>query len=74
MVTAGGLFGVCPNRVFQGDVVCILQGSRQPSVIRKRGDHFIFVGACHVHGLTNAQSIQSWMDLKKIRIENIQLH
>jgi hypothetical protein len=73
MVTKGGLFGVCPNRVFQGDVVCILHGSRQPSVIRKKGENFVFVGTCHIHGLTETHAIQSWMDRKKSRIENIQL-
>jgi Heterokaryon incompatibility protein (HET) len=51
IITSGGWIGLAPAETQEGDFVCVLRGCCVPVVLRKEGDHFLFVGDSYIHGL-----------------------
>jgi len=51
IITDAGWIGLALEETQEGDFVCVLRGCRVPVVLRKEGDHFLFVGDSYVHGL-----------------------
>jgi hypothetical protein len=49
--TEDGYLGLAPHGTLPGDIVGILKGYRAPVILRRRGDHYVFVGTCFVLGL-----------------------
>lgn len=45
-----GLVGMGVRGSWKGDSVVILEGGRVPFVVRRRGDAWVVVGACYIHG------------------------
>jgi hypothetical protein len=55
--TQGGHVGVGPKVGESGDVVVILYGSRAPCVLRRRGEHYKFLGTCYVDGIMDGEAV-----------------
>lgn len=49
--TEDGYLGLAPHGTLPGDIVGVLKGYRAPVILRRRGDHHVFVGTCFVLGL-----------------------
>lgn len=56
--TADGIIGIAPNETREGDMLCILRGSRSPSILRgkrleeeeeEENGWTLVSGDCHVH-------------------------
>ena len=56
-ITRLGYLGLAPNAAREGDLVCVLWGCSVPVVLRKEGDHYIFVGECYTHGVMDGEAI-----------------
>lgn len=48
--TTRGYFGLGPRALREGDICCILLGSRVPIVLRKVNTHYVLVGEAYLHG------------------------
>ena len=46
-----------PDFARAGDLVCIMNGSPTPFVLRKRGQDFEFIGECYVHGIMYGEAV-----------------
>jgi hypothetical protein len=61
-VTENGMQGAGYPGVQQGDLVCILCGSKTPQILRQvkadDDDHYILVGACSVDGLMYGEGLE----------------
>lgn len=55
--TVGGYYVLGPAVAEKGDVVCVLFGGRTPYILRPKGDHYLFVGECYVHGMMDGEAI-----------------
>ncbi|KAK8121777.1 heterokaryon incompatibility protein-domain-containing protein [Apiospora sp. TS-2023a] len=56
-LTAGGHYALCPHLVEEGDIVVVLMGQRTPFILRPRGDDYLLVGECYVHGIMQGQAL-----------------
>lgn len=57
--TKGGLIGVGPRSVAEGDVICILFGADIPFVIRPQGAAaYSVVGECYIGPLMRGEAVQ----------------
>jgi hypothetical protein len=54
--TSERYLGLAPSGTEVDDIVCILKGSLCPVVLRKRDDHYVLVGTCHVLGLMDGEA------------------
>lgn len=55
--TECGYIGLFPVNVRPGDLLCALNELSQMVVLRKKGDHYLFVGTCRVFGLTSEKQV-----------------
>ncbi|KAH0556412.1 hypothetical protein GP486_005667 [Trichoglossum hirsutum] len=53
--TASGYLGFGPWGICQDDLVCVLQESSLPVVLRKVGSHYVHIGPCFVLGLMDGE-------------------
>jgi hypothetical protein len=56
--TKSGYIGFGHRGLERGDLVCILQGSRLPIILRKAENHFIHVCTCFVLGLMDGEVVE----------------
>lgn len=64
--TNGGLLGIGPNILQNGDVICILP-AKVPFILRPANDYYLLVGECYVDSIMNGEK----MDISKIETFNI---
>jgi hypothetical protein len=61
-VTENGMQGTGYPGIQEGDLVCILYGSKTPQILRQVNtdddDHYILVGACNVDGLMYGEGLE----------------
>jgi hypothetical protein len=57
-LTEKGLIGTGPSELLPADAVCVLFGGRVPFVLRRVGDHYLFVGLCYVHGIMYGEALE----------------
>ncbi|KAH6885426.1 heterokaryon incompatibility protein-domain-containing protein [Thelonectria olida] len=68
--TTGGYLGVGPPNVHEGDVLCVFDDYDHPVLLRKQGDHYVFVGKVFVVDLDLVQSAKNspsglqWLELR----------
>jgi hypothetical protein len=64
VATDNKLLGLGYSAVREGDLVCILYGSRMPYILRPvdNGEHFLFVGACDIDGLMHGEGLEMGLD------------
>jgi hypothetical protein len=75
MTTSQGRIGIAPKAAKQGDIICILFGSRTPLVIRPIPDFencFTLVGECYVEGVMDGEAL-GWLLAEKCDLENFVL-
>lgn len=56
--TDKGHLGYGAKGILEGDIVCVLQGSRVPVLLRKIEDYYHFVSTCFVLGLMDGEAAQ----------------
>lgn len=57
MRTDGGLLGLGPTHMCEGDQVCILAGAKTPVVLRRLDNgHYQFLGEAYVHGIMHGEA------------------
>ncbi|KAI9868856.1 MAG: hypothetical protein M1813_004707 [Trichoglossum hirsutum] len=54
--TASGYLGLGPRGIRQDDLVCVLQESTAPVVLRKVDSHYVHVGPCFILGLMDGEA------------------
>ena len=54
--TEDGYLGLAPQGTLPGDIIGVLKGYRAPVILRRRGDHHVFVGTCFVLGLMEGEA------------------
>ncbi|KAI0155605.1 heterokaryon incompatibility protein-domain-containing protein [Pestalotiopsis sp. NC0098] len=57
-VTKNGFVGVAPPAVANGDLVCLLEGSSIPFLLREMGQDYVLVGSCYVKGYSDGEPLQ----------------
>jgi len=73
--TAKGFMAMIPHTAKEGDILCVLYGSRLPHVLRKvRGEEgtYTMVGTAYVHGFMDAEAIE-WRDQGKLKEQRFKL-
>lgn len=58
--------GLGPSKAQIGDIFCVLFGCSAPVVLSPRGNDFIFLGACYVHGIMEGEAVDP-MPQKSVR-------
>ncbi|KAF2833464.1 hypothetical protein CC86DRAFT_389698 [Ophiobolus disseminans] len=61
-VTRGGLIGIGPHAMKEGDIVVILFGGRVPYILRPIGMSYKYIGECYVPGLMNGEAVTNQGD------------
>lgn len=56
-VTERGYIGIGPTSMQKDDAIVVLYGGGVPFVLRRREDHWLFIGDCYVHELGEGQAI-----------------
>jgi hypothetical protein len=51
-----------------GDLVCLLRGAPFPFILRKEGDHYIFVGNCFIHDFMGIPGEEAFVGSKEFAI------
>jgi hypothetical protein len=64
ITTDKGYFGLAPFSAEPGDKVCILYGGAVPFLLRPRGENYLLVGECYVHGIMHGEALE-WYDHEK---------
>ena len=57
--TERGYIGLEPLTVEAGDLICVLEGHKSPVILRRHGEHYIFVGDCDVVGIMNSEILEA---------------
>lgn len=71
--TECGYIGLFPVNVRPGDLLCALNELSQMVVLRKKGDHYLFVGTCYVFGLTSGNQVADCMHRQGKEVETIKI-
>ncbi|KAI7780051.1 hypothetical protein LA080_000064 [Diaporthe eres] len=71
-LTQHGHLGMGPPRMDVGDRICLLQGSTLPSLLRKVGPHWAYVGTCYVLGQSQGEPLQM-INAKEVHMEGLTL-
>jgi hypothetical protein len=58
IISDRGYIGLGPIVARKSDMICILYGCSVPVIIRKVGDHYLFIGECYVQGLMDGQALE----------------
>ncbi|KAI4139396.1 MAG: hypothetical protein L6R39_006306 [Caloplaca ligustica] len=56
-LTQSGLVGWVPRDARKGDSVSLLCGSKVPIVLRSKGDAYLVVGQCYIHGIMDGEAL-----------------
>lgn len=73
--TKDGYVGSGPCLMKPGDIVCIVQGSNIPILLRKEGSHPIHVGPCFVPDLMDGEIAQAaFAGLRELDVEEFEIH
>lgn len=59
-VTASDYMGLAVSNARHDDDLCIALGASVPMVLRRKGDHYSFIGEAYVHGLMHGEAIEMW--------------
>lgn len=70
--TSGGHFGFGSWEAAVGDLACVLKGYRSIALLRKKSDHFLYVGEAKVHGMVHGEASELVKNGKS-RVEEIEL-
>ncbi len=62
MASTKGYIGLVPPCFQVGDKICVLFGCSVPVILRKVGDHHIFIGESYVHGIMDGEAIKQMND------------
>lgn len=54
--TARGYLASVPPTAKAGDCIAVLTGGRIPFVLRRTGNHYLFIGPCYVHGIMDGEA------------------
>jgi hypothetical protein len=60
ILTSTGMIGSGPPAMNPGDLVCILQGSETPIILRRQGKFYRLVGAAYVSGIMEREAVTEW--------------
>ena len=71
--TASGSLGLGPRGIRQDDLVCVLQGSSVPVILRKVNSHYIHVGPCFILGLMDGEA-KGLLESGKSKIQEFEIH
>lgn len=69
-LTHNGYLGIGPPRMNVGDRICLVQESNFPSLLRKVGPHWAYVGTCYVQGLSDGEPLQM-INAKEVEVEDL---
>ena len=58
IISERGYIGLGPIVTRKSDMICILYGCSVPVILRKVGDHYLFIGECYVQGLMDGQALE----------------
>ncbi|KAL8662136.1 MAG: hypothetical protein Q9202_004959 [Teloschistes flavicans] len=64
------LFGLGPAAMQQGDLCCVLFGSRVPFVIRRSGSEYKLIGECYIHGVMRGEVVKEMLKGERV-VEDI---
>jgi hypothetical protein len=56
-VSDGGVLGLGPQAVREGDELCILADSRMPMMLRKAEKYYNVIGPCYAHGIMQGEAV-----------------
>ena len=62
METESGLLGLAPLFTEPGDLVCVIQGSSHPVILRPVEGGYLHVGVCWVLGLMEGETAENLGD------------
>jgi len=77
-----GDFGLGPDHLEEGDVVCVLLGCSVPVVLRKvtttllhgiEKEHYLFIGECYIEPIMQGELITS-LDKGEVAVQTFELH
>ena len=54
-VTKGRYMGVTTYDTEKGDLLALLEGFAMPFVLRPKGDNFVIIGDCYIHGIMDGE-------------------
>ncbi len=54
--TSSGFLGVDTLEGTEGDLICVLNHCKMPVILRRVGEHYMFVNCCSVYGLMNGEA------------------
>jgi len=57
-ITKNGHVGLGSTDLQEGDMVAMLHGGKVPSVLRPKGDQYLLIGACYVHGRMQGEAFE----------------
>jgi hypothetical protein len=57
ITTEKGYIGLAVNSCVRGDIVCVVFGCSTPVLLRRVGDHYIFLGEAYLHGIMHGEAI-----------------
>jgi hypothetical protein len=70
MRTGGGLLGIGPTHMREGDAVWVLAGANTPVVLRElENGHHQFLGEAYVHGIMHGEATDIISELTNITLE-----
>jgi len=58
-VTKGGLLGIGPHTIKEGDDVYVVFGADMPMIFRQANEHKVLIGDCYVHGIMQGEAIEA---------------
>lgn len=70
--TTCGYFGFGSWEIAVGDLACVLKGYRSNALLRKKADHFLYVGEGKVHGMVHGEAAELVRDGKS-RVQEFEL-
>lgn len=57
-ITERGLIGLLPNDSKPGDILAVIHGLPTPYIIRQKGENFVLVGECYIHGIMYGEALK----------------
>jgi len=57
-VTNKSYIGLVPTATQRGDKVCVLLGFAVPFILRRKGEHYVLIGDCYMHGLMQGEAFE----------------
>lgn len=71
--TNSGYIGLFPKNLREGDMVCIVNGFRQPVLLRKVNEHYLFVGTCVIKGLQSEDEVGKILAREELRPQIVEI-